>query len=147
VEVAALKYQSLPEDIDTIEIFTFDGVPNADDKEGFVGDTPLATSGHKTLTGKDAKEIVELWGVYHIGPEFQAMCFDPAYGLEFKRHGKIYFQTAVCWECSGFTIPVPLFGTVQYGFDAKSERAVQLLHRLESQLPLQTIPPSKGKAH
>jgi len=37
---------------------------------------------------------------------------------------------------SGFTIPVPHFGTVQYGFDANSKRAQELLHTLERHLPL-----------
>ncbi|HEY3914976.1 MAG TPA: hypothetical protein VGN61_10865 [Verrucomicrobiae bacterium] len=147
VEVAARKYQRLPEDVDTVEVFTFGDGPNAFDTQGFLGDTPLTTLAHKTLTGKDAKEVVDLWGSFVIGPEFQAMCFDPAYGLQFKRHGRILFQTAVCWECSGFTVPVPLFGTVQYGFDAKSKKAVELLQTLERHLPLKANPQAKGSPH
>ncbi len=147
VEVAAINYQRLPEDIDTVEIFTLGDGPNADDGQGFVGDMPLRTLGHKILTGNDAKEVVSLWGSYLIGREFQDLCFEPAYGLQFKRKGHILFQTAVCWECSGFTLPVPPFGTVQYGFDAKSKRAQELLQTLEHHLPLPPEPQEKVKAH
>ena len=138
VEVAARKAQVLPKDVDTVEVFTFGYGPNADHGQGFVGDAPLATLEHKTLTGNDAKEVVDLWGAFDIGAEFQAMCFDPAYGLQFKRNGRILFQTAVCWHCSAFTVPVPLFGTVEYGFDAKDKNALQLLQILERHLPLKS---------
>jgi hypothetical protein len=147
VEVVAESYQRLPDGIDTVEIFTFGDSPNADDRQGFVGDAPLKTIDHRTLNGKDAKEAVDLWGAFPIGPEFQAMCFEPVYGLQFKQRGRIVFQTAVCWECSGFTVPVPPFGTVQYGFDAKSKGAQELLQTLERHLPLQTKPGEKNSAH
>ena len=68
------------------------------------------------------------------------MCFDPVYGLQFKRNGKIYFQTSVCWRCSGFTIPVPFFGTVQYGFSVEDKGAQKLLEILEQHLPLPPEP-------
>jgi hypothetical protein len=139
VELAALECQNLPTDVDTVEIFTFtDGA--RDDKEGFVGDTPLTTFSHKELTGKEAKEVVGLWGKFIIGREFQALCFDPAYGLRFKRKGQVLFQTAVCWECSGFTVEAPPFGIVQYGFDSKSKSAQELLQNLERALPLPKTP-------
>ena len=141
VEFAAEHYQRLPEDIDTVEIFTLSTIGNSaepDYKNGFYGDYNqiIGTLGHETLTGTDAKEVVELWGAFEIGRELQAMCFNPVYGLQFKRKGKIYFQTSVCWHCSGYTLSVPPFGTVQYGFDAKSKSAQKLLETLEHHLPL-----------
>jgi hypothetical protein len=135
VEFAAERYQDLPKDIDTIEVFTLD-VNDDGNTNGFIGDMTMGTLAHKTLTGADAKEIVELWAEFPVGREFQAMCFDPVYGLQFKRKGKIYFQTSVCWHCSGYTLPVPVFGTVQYGFDSKSKGAQKLLETLERHLPL-----------
>jgi hypothetical protein len=142
IEVAAENYQHLPEDIDTVEVFTLSG-PNPDDKNGFVGDFgTVGTIEHKTLTGTDAKEVVKLWRYQVVGRMFQAMCFDPAYGLQFKQNGKIYFETTICFGCSGYTLPVPPFGTVQYGFDAKSKEGQKLLETLERHLPL----PSEPKA-
>jgi hypothetical protein len=146
VELTARYYQRLPDDIDTVEIYTIGDGPKADDTQGFVGDGPLKTLEHKTLTGKEAKEVVALWGTFLIGPEFQAMCFDPVYGLQFKRNGRIFFQTAVCWECSAFTVPVSPFGTVEYGFDSKSEGAQKLLQTLEHHLPLPPEPKDKDSA-
>jgi hypothetical protein len=145
IEVAAEHYQNLPKDIDTIEVFTLGDDPNEDhpigyETNGFVGDLTVITLDHKTLTGNDAKEIIDLWGEFPVGREFQAMCFDPVYGLQFKRKGQIYFQTSVCWHCSGYTLPVPPFGTVQYGFDAKSKGAQKLLETLERHLPLPPEP-------
>jgi hypothetical protein len=140
MEVTAEYYQHLPEDIDTVEVFTLGDDPNRDDTNGFIGDMPVRTLEHKTLTGTDAKEVVELWGEFPVGRELQALCFDPVYGLQFKRKGQIFFQTSVCWHCSGYTLPVPPFGTVQYGFDAKSKEAQKLLETLERLLPLPPEP-------
>jgi hypothetical protein len=70
----------------------------------------------------------------------------PVYGLQFKRKGQIYFQTSVCWECSGYTLPVSAFGKVhivQNGFESKSKGAQKLLEILEKHLPL---PPEQKKA-
>jgi len=38
IEVTAEHYQDLPEDIDTVEVFTLGYNPNVDDTNGFVGD-------------------------------------------------------------------------------------------------------------
>lgn len=135
IELTAVRYQFLPDDIDTVEVFTLKDDPNGN-AYGFKGDFNLGTVGHKTLAGPDAKKIVDLWGRFSVGRELQAMCFQPVYGLQFKRRGKVYFQTAVCWECSGYTLSVPPYGTVQYGFDSKSDDAQELLKTLENYLPL-----------
>jgi hypothetical protein len=133
----ASHYQHLPADIDTVEVFTLEENPNGN-TNGFVGDydLPVETVGHKTLMGGDAQKIVNLWGKFPIGREFQALCFDPVYGLQFKRRGKIYFQTSVCWHCAAFTVAVPFVGIDQYGFNAKSDEAQELLKALENYLPL-----------
>jgi hypothetical protein len=139
IEVVAEHYQNLPDDIDTVEVFTL-GEDENGNTNGFVGDLTIGTLAHKTLTGKDAQEVVFLWRCFPIGRELQAMCFDPVYGLQFKRNGKIYFQTSVCWHCSGYTLPVPPFGIIQNGFDSKSEGAQKLLNTLERYLPLPPEP-------
>jgi hypothetical protein len=147
IEVVAKEYQNLPEDIDAVEVFTLSDSRNPDDTNGFAGDfEPIGTLEHKTVTGTDAKEIIALWGAFRVGREFQAMCFEPAYGLQFKRNGKIYFQTSVCWECSGYTLPISSFGTiriVEYGFDSNSTNAQKLLEILEHLLPLPPKPEPK----
>jgi hypothetical protein len=165
IEVAAEDYGiRLPQDIDAVEVFTLGYNPNRNNTNGFVGDyapcgtsqrkplsgiidissalpseVPIGTLGHKTLTKDDAAEVVDLWRHLPVGRDFQAMCFDPVYGLQFKRKGNIYFQTSVCWDCSGYTLPIPPFGTVQYGFDAKSKEAQKLLKVLEHELPLPPV--------
>ncbi|HTV75438.1 MAG TPA: hypothetical protein VMD57_00450 [Candidatus Baltobacteraceae bacterium] len=143
IETTAMHYQHLPGDIDTVEVFTLEASPNGN-TDGFAGDfdSPVETVGHKTLTGSDAQKITNLWRQFPTGRKFQALCFEPAYGLEFKRKGKIYLQTSVCWRCAAFSFPFPIFGTVQYGFDAKSSSAQELLKTLEDYLPL---PPEKNK--
>jgi hypothetical protein len=90
IDLAARQYQQLPEDIDTVEVFTLKNSPFGN-TNGFVGDEQVATVSHKTLKGNDAREIVDLWGKFPIGAELQDMCFQPAYGLQFKRKGQIYF--------------------------------------------------------
>jgi hypothetical protein len=147
IEVAAEHYQNLPQDIDTVEVFTLSDSRNPDDTNGFAGDfDPIRTLEHKTVTGTDAKEITALWCEFPVGRELQAMCFQPVYGLQFKRKGVIYFQTSVCWECSGYTLPISLFGTVhtvENGFESKSEGAQKLLETLERLLPLSPKPEPK----
>jgi hypothetical protein len=139
VEFVAERYQDLPKDIDTVEVFTLEENENGN-TNGFVGDMVIGTLAHKTLTGEDAKDVVFLWRCFPVGRELQAMCFNPAYGLQFKRNGQIYFQTSVCWDCSGYTLPVPPFGIIQNGFDSKSEGAQKLLKTLERYLPLPPEP-------
>jgi hypothetical protein len=135
----ARYFLSLPKNIDTVEVFTLVQNPNGN-TNGFAGDfdSPVGTAGHVTLTGADAQKITGLWGQFPIGRKYQALCFDPVYGLQFKKRGKIYFQTSVCWHCSAFTVPVPFFGTAQYGFNAKNDDAQQILKTLENYLPLPT---------
>jgi|SRR5580658_1694772 hypothetical protein len=135
IEVAAERYQDLPDDIDTVEIYTLGQNANGN-PYGFIGDLTVGTVSHKTLTGADAQKVAKLWGRFRVGREFQAMCFEPVYGLQFKQKGKIYFQTSVCWRCAGYTLPVPPFGTAENGFDAKSNQAQELLKTLENYLPL-----------
>jgi hypothetical protein len=146
MDLQAMRFQHLPEDIDAVEIYTFGDGPKANATQGFIGDgrESLKTIEHRTLIGNDAKEVVELWGWFRVGREFQTLCFEPVYGLQFKRSGKIYFQTAVCWLCSGYTLPVSPFGTVHYGFDSKSEGAQKLLQTLERHLPLPPEPKEAG---
>jgi hypothetical protein len=140
IEVAAEHYQKMPEDIDTVEVFTLSDSRNPDDTNGFAGDfEPIGTLEHKTVTGADAKEIVALWGEFPVGRQLQKMCFNPVYELQFKQKNKIYFETSVCWECSGYTLPISLFGTthtVENGFESKSKGAQKLLETLERVLPL-----------
>lgn len=133
----ASHYLRLPKDIDTVEVFTLEDNPNGN-SYGFAGDvdSPVGTVGHKTLTENDAKKIANLWGQFPIGRKFQAMCFEPVYGLQFKRKGNVYFQTSVCWHCAAFTVSVPFVGTEQYGFNSKSDGAQELLTMLEGYLPL-----------
>jgi len=146
IEVAADKYGwHLPKSIDSVEVFTLSSNVDAADTNGFCGDypEPYATISHATLTGTNAARVIELWRSQVPGRNFQAMCFEPAYGLQFKQNGKIYFQTAVCWHCSGYTLPVYVFAIkhiVENGFDSKSKNGQQLLLTLESILPLP--PPS-----
>jgi hypothetical protein len=144
IEVAAEHCQNLPEDIDMVEVFTLSDSRNPDDTNGFAGDfEPIGTLEHKTVTGADAKEIVTLWGKFAVGRQLQAMCFQPVYGLQFKRKGEIYFQTSVCWECSGYTLPISFFGPVhivENGFESKSKGAQKLLETLERVLPLPPKP-------
>lgn len=135
IELAAERYQNLPGDIDTVEIYTLEENTNGN-PYGFTGDSKIGTIAHKTLIGADAQQVAKLWGKFRVGREFQDMCFEPAYGLQFKEKGKIYFQTSVCWHCSGYTLPIPPFGTTEYGFDAESQDAQELLKTLEGYLPL-----------
>ena len=142
VEVTAEYYQHLPEDIDVVEVFTLSNQPNSQDTNGFYGDfkEPLETLQHKTLVGTNATEVVELWRYQAFGRVFQSMCFEPVYGLQFKRKGKIYFQTSVCWHCSIYTLPVPPFGVIENGFYAKSKEGQKLLETLQRHLPLPPDP-------
>jgi hypothetical protein len=146
IEVASDNYGwHLPKTIDSVEVFTLSSKVDAANTNGFYGDypEPYATLSHATLTGTNAARVIELWRSQMLGRNFQAMCFEPAYGLQFKQNGKIYFQTAVCWHCSGYTLPIYMFGIKRIeenGFDSKSKSGQQLLLTLESFLPLPPAP-------
>jgi hypothetical protein len=99
-------------------------------------------TGRTVLMGDDAMHVVKLWRFIPRSDSFLSLCFNPVYGLQFRQRGKLLFETVVCWHCSTYTIPMPFFGTAEYGFEAGSEDAQALLHFLESRLPLAGQPKS-----
>lgn len=137
IVVASEDYgRNLPA-IDTVEVFTLDDA-SVDHTQGFLGVffTPKGTRGHKTLIGQDAQTVSELWRHLRFGHEYAALCFSPVYGLQFKQGGQIIFQTSVCWDCSGYTLPVTPFGATGNGFDSHSPNALKLFEVLEQHVPL-----------
>ena len=93
------------------------------------------TYGMVTLTGEDAAKFLESWG--HQLPSFQsrAMCFEPVYGFRLYQDTKLITETSICWECSGFYVPVWPFLGSSYGFDSRSKAAKNLLSICDDHLP------------
>jgi hypothetical protein len=58
------------------------------------------------------------------------MCHNPIYALRFRQHGKLLFETTVCWECHNYTIPLGIFGPAEYGFNSDAKDAQLLLQIL-----------------
>jgi hypothetical protein len=125
--------------VDEVEICSLGGRPALDDPDPFEGDGPHGVVARKTVTGRDAAEIADLWRSLPTGRDYQYMCFNPAYGLRFRNGGKLLLKTSVCWECQGLTFPA-LSRTVEWGFDAKSEPAQKLLKVLQTHVPLPIRP-------
>jgi hypothetical protein len=63
-------------------------------------------------------------------------CFEPAYGLLFKRNGGVVLKTSVCWKCAKFTLPAFPFGNQEIDFDAQGKPARELLRLVEKAVPL-----------
>jgi hypothetical protein len=63
------------------------------------------------------------------------LCHDPYYALRFRHGGKLILETSICWKCRNVTLPVGFLGETEYGFDAKSEKAQELLSTLSKHAP------------
>ncbi len=133
-EVYADEYgYSMPE-VDEIEVIGFDGVdPRGSGGLGSISHYQII--GKVALHGDDAKTVAELWRSLPRGRVFSAMCHNPGYALRFKRGGKTIFETTVCWKCNNYSMPMGIFGSMVYGFDASTKPAISLLEILKKQVP------------
>jgi hypothetical protein len=122
--------------IDEVEICSLGGEPAPDDRDPFEGDGLHGVIARKVVHGADAEAIASLWRTLPMGRDYQAMCFEPAYGLRFRRGGKVVLKSSVCWHCQALTFPAPPLGTIEYGFNAQSESAQKLLNLLQTHVPL-----------
>jgi hypothetical protein len=135
MEVRADEFgYKLPE-VDEIEVMALGSrdfsMPDGPDRVAH-----YAIFGRTVLHGEEAENVAKLWRHLLRGRGFSAMCHEPAYALRFRQHGKLLFETTICWACHNYTIPVGNLGRFEYGFDSKREDAQSLLKLLESHVPL-----------
>ena len=97
--------------------------------------------GTKSLSGGDVDKFASLWRAQTFGPEFQALCHSPAYGLRFYSGRRVVFETSLCFHCSNFCV-TGLFGSGFWGFDTSSPKAEELLRDLQEIFP-ESIPKKK----
>ena len=126
-------------DVDEIEVMAL-GDPDFSAPDGPERVAHYAIAGRATLRGEDAEKVAKLWRYLRRGRGFSAMCHSPAYALRFRQHGTLLFETTVCWHCHNYTIPIGIFGRMEYGFDSKREDAQSLLELLQSHVPLPKKP-------
>ena len=125
--------------VDEIEVLAL-GQPDFSAPDGADRVAHYAVAGRAVLRGDEAEKAAKLWRSLRRGRGFSAMCHVPVYALRFRQHGKLLFETTVCWHCHNYTIPIGMFGHVEYGFDSQREDAQALLTLLQSQVPLPTKP-------
>ena len=100
--------------------------------------------GTVSLSGSHLEAFLDLWR--HQQPSFysQAMCFEPVYGFTLYKGAEVVTETKLCWECSGFFVPVWPFMGGEYGFDSRSKTAKELLAFCDSRLPYPKPPEEKS---
>jgi hypothetical protein len=135
--VAAEEYGRFLPAVDEVEILALAGEAAGGQPDSFPPDIGprIGTVNRHTVRGADAESIRGIWRSISFDRHFAAICHQPYYALRFRHHGKLILETSVCWECSTYTIPIPIFGSTQYGFDAKSEEAQKLLATLAQYAP------------
>jgi hypothetical protein len=123
--------------VDEVEILALGGEAGDGQPDSFPPDIGprLGTVNRRTVRGADAESIRGIWRSISFDRHFAAICHQPFYALRFRHRGKLVLETSVCWECSTYTIPIPVFGSTYYGFDAKSEEAQKLLATLTQYAP------------
>jgi hypothetical protein len=145
LEIQAEKSGRYLPETDEVEVILLGGLKNT---QGFV-ETDLSeysVLGQTTLRGDDAKKASDCWRWMPRGRQYGALCFQPAYALRFKKDNKLLLETAVCWHCSIYTMPLTVgFWNfpVEYGFDSRSKAAQDLLNLLEQKLPPPGSPSKK----
>lgn len=134
LEVRAEEFGYRLPDVDEVEVMSLgdDNLAAPNDKTHFARHLVV---GNTMLHGNDATKVATLWRSLRRGRGFSAMCHDPVYALRFRQHGKMIFETSICWKCHNYTIPIG-FGTTEYGFDADRGDAQQLFTLLQSYFPL-----------
>ena len=138
VEIQAEKTGMFLPEADEVEVILLGDLKNPD--HGFEEEdlSEYSVLGQTVLRGDDAKKANDCWKWMPRGRQYGALCFQPAYALRFKKDNKLLLETAVCWHCSIYTMPLT-FGfwnfPVEYGFDAHSKAAQDLLNLLKQKLP------------
>lgn len=97
--------------------------------------------GSQTLSGSDAEMIAALWRAQTFGPEFQALCHHPAFGIRFFSGNELTLETSVCFACANFSVDY-LWESGFHGFDTSRPKARELLTRLHQLYP-ESIPANK----
>lgn len=123
--------------VDEIEILALEGEVAEGTPDSFLPDLgpPVGTISRHTIRGADAEQMADIWRGIDFDRHYAALCFSPYYALRFRHQGRLILETSVCWHCSTYTLPVGIFGSAQYGFDAKSKEAQELLATLGQLCP------------
>ena len=123
--------------VDEVEILALGGEVADGTPDSFPPDIGprLGTVSRQTVRGAEAEEIASIWRDIYFDRHFASLCHQPFYALRFSYHGKLILETSVCWKCSTYTLPVGIFGHIEYGFDSKSETAQKLLSTLSEYPP------------
>ncbi len=138
-EVRAEQFGYRLPDVDEIEVMAL-GEEDLSAPNGPERVANYAIAGRTVLRGEEAEKVATLWRGLFRARGFSAMCHKPGYALRFRQRGKLLFETTVCWECHNYTIPVGIFGRIEYGFDATRKDALSLLELLQSHVPLPEKP-------
>jgi hypothetical protein len=127
VNEEALPYTSQLPKIDKIEVYQLDT-----DGEGHV-EGVVST---RSVTGKDAQNLANLWRKQDYDFHYAAACFEPAYAVLFWQGDSLVVEGQICFNCEQvhFTKKVTKLdikdGCAYQGFNARTDQA----HALEKQL-------------
>ena len=147
IEIEAEKTGLYLPEVDEVEVISLGDLKHNGQGfvEGRISDYNIL--GQTVLRGDDAKKASELWRWIPRGRQYMDLCFQPAYALRFKKDNKLLLETSVCWGCHIYTLPFGPFGrwgcTTEYGFDADSKNAQELLNLLKQKLPPPEAPSKK----
>jgi hypothetical protein len=144
----ALDYGPFLPPVNKVDVILLGGIQKSKEQTGFM-ETAISDYvilGQKTLDGKEAEGVAQIWRYVPQNPHYSALCHDPLYALRFWKDDKKICEITICWHCSNFGLTVPgdflPLGDREFGFDSKSAAAVALLNKLKQVVP---FPVAQGK--
>jgi hypothetical protein len=140
MQLEAFDYGPFLPPVDKVDVMLLQGIQKSKENTGFM-ETRISDydiGGQKTLTGKEAEDVAQIWRYIPQNPHYVALCHDPLYALRFWKDGKKICEVTICWHCSNFGLTVPgdlPLGDREFGFDSQSRAAIALLNKLKQIVP------------
>ena len=139
--VEALDYGPFLPPVDKVDVILLGGIQKSKEQTGFM-ETAISDYvilGQKTLNGKEAEDIAQIWRYVPQNPHYSALCHGPLYALRFWKNDSKICEVTICWHCSNFGLTVPSdwlpLGDREFGFDSNSRAATGLLDKLKTIVP------------
>lgn len=91
--------------------------------------------GTAELEAEELKAFTEMWRGMSPNYNYQALCHEPVFAVEFFESKNRVFRTSICWHCSNFYVEVFPNSATWYGFDSGSKGAQAVLQFCEEKIP------------
>jgi hypothetical protein len=91
--------------------------------------------GTTELSGDELTKFIELWRGMSPNYNYQALCHEPVFAVEFFESDRRVFRTSICWHCSNFYVEIFPGIAAWYGFDSGSKDGQAVLKYFKDKIP------------